>query len=74
MKREPRFTAVALFARNEDTRSALAGAVRRHGLGLIDVTADPQSLVDAIAPGVAVRIPGGLAATALRAGAPLHLN
>lgn len=68
------FTGVALFARNEDTRSALAGAVRRRGLNLIELTADPQSLIDAIAPGVAVRVPGGLAAAARRAGAPLELH
>lgn len=68
------FTTVALFARNDDTRVALAGAVQRRGLELIELTADPQSLIDAIAPGVAVRVPGGLAAAALRAGAPLYLH
>ena len=67
-------TSVALFARNDDTRTALAGAVKRRGLELIELTADPQSLVDAVAPGVAVRVPGGLAAAALRRGAPLLLH
>lgn len=67
-------TAVALFARNDDTRSALAGAVRRRGLELIELTAESKSLVDAVAPGVAVRVPGGLAAAALRGGAPLELH
>lgn len=68
------FTAVAMFARNADTRSALAGAVRRRGLDLIEVTADAQSLLQVVAPDVAVRVPGGLAASALRAGAPLALH
>lgn len=68
------FHAVALFARNGDTRSGVAGAVRRRGLGLIEVTADPQSLVDVVAPDVALRVPGGLAASALRAGAELRLH
>ena len=68
------FTAVALFARNDDTRSGLAGAVQRRGLELIEVTADPRSFVDVVAPGVAVRVPGGLAARAIRAGASLRLQ
>lgn len=70
----PAFTAVALFARNDDTRVALAGAVQRRGLALIDLTADPQSLVEAVSPEVAVRVPGGLAAAALNGGASLRLH
>lgn len=68
------FTAVALFVRNDGTRSGLAGAILRRGLELIEVTADPRSLVDVVAPGVAVRVPGGLAAAAISAGAPLQLH
>ena len=68
------FTAVALFARNDDTRSGLTGAIRRRELDLIDVTEDPRSFVDAVGPGVAVRVPGGLAWGALRSGAPLQLS
>ncbi len=68
------FTAVALFARNDDTRSGLAGAIRRRGLELIEVTAEPRSLIDVVGPGIAVRVPGGLAAGAIREGGPLQLH
>lgn len=64
---------LALFARNDDTRQGFRWAATRAGLTVLDLTADPSSVTAAAGPGVAIRAPGGLVASAMAAGATVVL-
>jgi hypothetical protein len=65
--------ALALFARNDLTRTGLRTAAERRGLRVIALDPDPESVVRVARPGVAFRSPGGLMAAALAGGAGVRL-
>jgi hypothetical protein len=62
------FDTLALFARNDLTRTGLRDAAERRGLTVISLSPDPQSIERAAGSGVAFRAPGGLMAQALGLG------
>jgi hypothetical protein len=65
---------LALYSRREVTRAALAAAATQAGLAVVELTADPRSLVAAASSPVAVRAPGGLVAAAMAMGAHVTLS
>ena len=75
-------TALALYARNDDTRREFRRAAERARLAVVDLTADPSSLTAALrvaaevgaGRGIAIRAPGGLVASAMAAGAAITLS
>src|ERR1700712_3528445 len=67
------FDALALFARNELTRTGLHDAAVRRELTVIPLGSDPESVLQASASGVAFRAPGGLIAQAQRLGTTIRL-
>ena len=68
-----RLESLALFARNDLTRTGLRDAAERRGLAVIDLDADPDSIARAAGPNVAVRAPGGLVALAIERGTAVRL-
>jgi hypothetical protein len=64
---------IAVFANSERTRSLLRDASRYRGLDFIELDSSPGRLVAVAGPTTAVRVPGGLAAAALRLGGDLSL-
>ena len=67
------FDTLALFARNDLTRTGLHDAAERRGFTVISLSPDPQSIERAAGSGVAFRAPGGLMAQALGLGTPVRL-
>ena len=67
-------TSVALFSANRVTRGSLSQAAERAGLAVIELDADPVSLVAVAGPTVAVRAPGGLVGAALSLGAEIRVH
>ncbi len=65
---------LVLFSRDAPSRRALTAAADRRGLRVVEPAPTPQALVAVTGPGVAARVPGGLAAQALAAGADLRLS
>lgn len=67
------FDTLALFARNDLTRTGLHDAAERRGLTVIPLSPDAQSVKRAAGPEVAFRAPGGLMAQALGHGTTVRL-
>ena len=64
---------LALHAHDPGTRFALREAAERVGLSVVELTDDPQSLLDPARDGAVFRAPGGLVQAAGSAGAKIEL-